>query len=69
MLCFRFYRFALNEEPLFDTTGKVVAPSLSFTDLPNKQLLTLSLVAPDSWMVQAVSAEYDLDNIIMNSVS
>ncbi|KAI6191748.1 UDP-glucose:glycoprotein glucosyltransferase 1 [Aphelenchoides bicaudatus] len=65
----RFYRFALNEEPLFDTSGKVVAPALIFSDLPNKQLLTLSVISPDSWMVQPVAAEYDLDNIKMETVT
>jgi UDP-glucose:glycoprotein glucosyltransferase len=65
----RFYRFALNEEPLFDTSGNAVAPAVVFTDLPNKQLLTLSVIPPDNWMVQSVAADYDLDNLKMNTVS
>lgn len=66
---FRFYRFAFNEEPIFDTAGKVVAPALTFSDLPNKQLLTLSVIPPDAWMVQPVFADHDLDNLKMNTVT
>ncbi|KAI6232348.1 UDP-glucose:glycoprotein glucosyltransferase 1 [Aphelenchoides besseyi] len=64
----RFYRFAFNDEPLFDTTGSSTPPAVTFTDLPNKQLLTLSVISPDSWMTQAVSADYDLDNLKMQHV-
>lgn len=54
---------------MFDASGKVMAPALVFSDLPNKQLLTLSLIAPDSWMVQSITADYDLDNIKMETVA
>lgn len=54
---------------MFDTHGKVVAPALTFTDLPNKQLLTLSVIPPDAWMVQPVAADYDLDNLKMHTVT
>ncbi|CAD5229283.1 unnamed protein product [Bursaphelenchus okinawaensis] len=65
----RFFRFSLNEELLFDTNGKIVSPALTFSELPNKQLLTLNIIPPDAWMVQPVFAKYDLDNIKMESVA
>uniref|UniRef100_A0A0N4XT99 UDP-glucose:glycoprotein glucosyltransferase (inferred by orthology to a D. melanogaster protein) n=1 Tax=Nippostrongylus brasiliensis TaxID=27835 RepID=A0A0N4XT99_NIPBR len=40
-----------------------------FTDLPSKQLLTLSVHSPDAWMVENVFADYDLDNIKMEQAS
>lgn len=36
--------------------------------LPSKQLLTLSVISPDAWMVEAVFADYDLDNLKMETV-
>uniref|UniRef100_A0A914C391 UDP-glucose:glycoprotein glucosyltransferase n=1 Tax=Acrobeloides nanus TaxID=290746 RepID=A0A914C391_9BILA len=64
----RFYRYALNEEPTFDANGAAVAPTILFSNLPSKQLLTLNVIAPDSWMIQPVYSEYDLDNIKMQTV-
>lgn len=52
----------------FDQTGSVVASSARFSNLPSKQLLTMSVHAPDAWMIEAVYAEYDLDNIKMQQV-
>lgn len=34
-----------------------------FTNLPTKQLLTLNMDTPRTWLVQPVAAVYDLDNI------
>jgi UDP-glucose:glycoprotein glucosyltransferase len=65
----RFYRYVLGEEPMFSSQGRSLAPSVSFQDLPSKQLLTLNIIAPDPWMVQSVFAEHDLDNIKMENVS
>ncbi|KAK0404333.1 hypothetical protein QR680_017401 [Steinernema hermaphroditum] len=64
----RFYRFVANTEPLFDKHGSLISPMAIFTDLPSKQLLTMSVIPPDSWMVQPISAKYDLDNIKMDMV-
>ncbi|KAK6764201.1 hypothetical protein RB195_024498 [Necator americanus] len=36
-----------------------------FTNLPSKQLLTLSIQSPSAWMIENVFAEVDLDNIRM----
>ncbi|KAE9555965.1 hypothetical protein FO519_000821 [Halicephalobus sp. NKZ332] len=63
----RFYRYAIREEPGFDANGVVSSPTVTFTDLPSKQLLTLNVISPDAWMIQPVFAEYDLDNIKMQS--
>jgi UDP-glucose:glycoprotein glucosyltransferase len=54
---------------MFDAAGKVVSPALTFTDLPNKQLLTLNVISPDAWMVQPVFSDYDLDNLRMITVA
>lgn len=58
----------MEEQPSFDANGQIVTPKVAFGGLPSKQLLTLNVIAPDSWMVQPVYAEYDLDNIKMNNV-
>lgn len=58
----------LNEEPTFNSLGQIFTPSVSFEDLPAKQLFTLNINSPDSWMVQPRFADYDLDNIKMEMV-
>lgn len=63
----RFYRYVASAKPQFQQ-GDLIANSASFAGLPSKQLLTLSLQAPDAWMVENVYAEYDLDNIKMAQV-
>jgi len=76
----RFYRFVLPSEPEFTAEGKVTTPTARFSGilffyartsvlgLPAKQLLTLSVIPPDAWMVEAVFADYDLDNLKMETV-
>jgi UDP-glucose:glycoprotein glucosyltransferase len=64
----RFYRYVLKEEPSFDANGEILSPTISFSELPSKQLLTLNVISPDSWMIQPIYAEYDLDNIKMQTV-
>ena len=64
----RFYRYVASPQLQFDQTGSVVASSARFSNLPSKQLLTMSVHAPDAWMIEAVYAEYDLDNIKMQQV-
>ncbi|PAV88980.1 hypothetical protein WR25_14939 [Diploscapter pachys] len=65
----RFYRYVASPQLQFDQTGSVVASSARFSNLPSKQLLTLSVHAPDAWMIEAVHAEYDLDNIKMQQAN
>uniref|UniRef100_A0A914ZER9 UDP-glucose:glycoprotein glucosyltransferase 1 n=3 Tax=Parascaris TaxID=6254 RepID=A0A914ZER9_PARUN len=66
----RFYRLVLEPSVVFDDSGRIssLAYQARFASLPEKQLLTLSLIPSDSWMVQAVKAVYDLDNIKMQNV-
>lgn len=67
---FRFYRVVLEPTVVFDSSGGISSSAYQarFSSLPNKQLLTLSLIPPDSWIVEVVSAMYDLDNIRMEQV-
>lgn len=44
-------------------------PAARFLELPESPLLTLNMITPESWMVQAVSSPYDLDNIHLQEVS
>ena len=55
----RFYRYVLTDTPLFDATGKLALRTTSFDELPAQQLLTLSLMVPDAWMIQVVEAFYN----------
>ncbi|VDK76479.1 unnamed protein product, partial [Anisakis simplex] len=66
----RFYRMVLEPSVQFDDSGRIssAAYQARFASLPSKQLLTLALIPSDSWMVQAVKAVYDLDNIKMQNV-
>ncbi|CAI5454001.1 unnamed protein product [Caenorhabditis angaria] len=65
----RFYRYASSSELSFDQNGNLNANIVKFDNLPSKQLLTLSLQAPDSWIVEAIFTEADLDNIKLEQVT
>lgn len=57
---------ALTEVCLLMGVNRLLASSDSgavFTNLPTKQLLTLGMDTPRTWLVQPVAAVYDLDNI------
>lgn len=71
MINIRFYRFVLQPTVKFDDSGRIseAAYEARFTALPSKQLLTLTVVPPDAWMVQSVYAVYDLDNIKLENAS
>lgn len=43
-------------------------PLARFMELPESPLLTLNMITPESWMVQAVSSPHDLDNIHLQEV-
>ncbi|XP_066542592.1 UDP-glucose:glycoprotein glucosyltransferase 2-like [Hoplias malabaricus] len=65
-----FYRFVLEAEVSFlgnDTMSP--GPVARFTEIPESPLLTLNMITPESWMVQAVRSSYDLDNIHLQEVS
>lgn len=65
----RFYRFVANEKLLFNEDGSMENHSVVFSNLPQKQLLTMSLETNDAWMIEVKKAEYDLDNILLETVS
>uniref|UniRef100_A0A669AZX3 UDP-glucose ceramide glucosyltransferase-like 1 n=1 Tax=Oreochromis niloticus TaxID=8128 RepID=A0A669AZX3_ORENI len=44
-------------------------PVARFMELPETPLLTLNMITPESWMVQAVRSPYDLDNIHLQEVN
>ncbi|CAF1081741.1 unnamed protein product [Adineta ricciae] len=43
-------------------------PSALFQYVPETPILTLGMVTPESWMVEAVTSPYDLDNIHLKNV-
>nr|XP_002120850.2 UDP-glucose:glycoprotein glucosyltransferase 1 isoform X2 [Ciona intestinalis] len=65
----RFYRFVLEPELSFKVDNKLSdGPLAKFSDMPNKSLLTLTMHPPEGWMVEAVSAVHDLDNIKLSEI-
>lgn len=69
--CFdSFYRFVLESDVGFLANDTVSpGPVARFVELPESPLLTLNMITPESWMVQAVRSPYDLDNIHLQKVS
>uniref|UniRef100_A0A8C7JBA3 UDP-glucose ceramide glucosyltransferase-like 1 n=1 Tax=Oncorhynchus kisutch TaxID=8019 RepID=A0A8C7JBA3_ONCKI len=64
-----FYRFVLESDVSFLANETVSAgPVAHFLELPESPLLTLNMITPESWMVEAVSSPYDLDNIHLQEV-
>uniref|UniRef100_A0A8C6LY12 UDP-glucose ceramide glucosyltransferase-like 1 n=1 Tax=Nothobranchius furzeri TaxID=105023 RepID=A0A8C6LY12_NOTFU len=64
-----FYRFVLESDVTFLANETVSSgPVARFTELPESLLLTLNMITPESWMVQAVSSLHDLDNIHLQEV-
>uniref|UniRef100_A0A8C5I6X6 UDP-glucose ceramide glucosyltransferase-like 1 n=1 Tax=Gouania willdenowi TaxID=441366 RepID=A0A8C5I6X6_GOUWI len=65
-----FYRFVLESDVTFLANETVSpGPVARFSELPESLLLTLNMITPDSWMVQAVHSPYDLDNIHLQKVT
>ena len=54
-----FYRFVLASEPVFGSNG----PQAKFLNLPQHSLFNMGIKPPESWLVAAVEARHDLDNI------
>lgn len=44
-------------------------PVAKFLELPESLLLTLNMITPESWLVEAVNSSCDLDNIHLQDVS
>ncbi|KAM9804857.1 UDP-glucose:glycoprotein glucosyltransferase 2 [Neosynchiropus ocellatus] len=65
-----FYSFVLESDVVFLANDSVSpGPLARFTELPESPLLTLNMITPEGWMVQAVSSPHDLDNIHLQDVS
>lgn len=65
-----FYRFVLEPELASGTKREFpLPPGASFLEMPDYPLLTLNMNTPESWLVEAVSSSYDLDNIHLKDVS
>ncbi|XP_068602278.1 UDP-glucose:glycoprotein glucosyltransferase 2 [Brachionichthys hirsutus] len=64
-----FYRFVLESDVTFLANDTVSpGPVARFMELPESPLLTLNMITPESWMVQAVRSPHDLDNIHLQEV-
>ncbi|KAG6938824.1 UDP-glucose glycoprotein glucosyltransferase 2, partial [Chelydra serpentina] len=64
-----FYRFVL--EPELTSGANNLFPSgpvAKFLEMPETLLLTLNMIIPESWLVEAVNSSYDLDNIHLQDV-
>ncbi|XP_069558740.1 UDP-glucose:glycoprotein glucosyltransferase 2 [Brachyistius frenatus] len=65
-----FYHFVLESDVAFLANDTVSpGPVARFMELPESPLLTLNMITPESWMVQAVRSPHDLDNIHLQEVS
>ncbi|XP_059198602.1 UDP-glucose:glycoprotein glucosyltransferase 2 isoform X2 [Centropristis striata] len=65
-----FYRFVLESDVNFLANDTVSpGPVALFMELPESPLLTLNMITPESWMVQAVRSPHDLDNIHLQEVT
>ncbi|XP_068428233.1 UDP-glucose:glycoprotein glucosyltransferase 2 isoform X1 [Clinocottus analis] len=65
-----FYRFVLESDVNFLANNTVSpGPVARFMELPESPLLTLIMITPESWMVQAVRSPHDLDNIHLQEVN
>uniref|UniRef100_A0A672LE22 UDP-glucose ceramide glucosyltransferase-like 1 n=1 Tax=Sinocyclocheilus grahami TaxID=75366 RepID=A0A672LE22_SINGR len=59
-----FYRYVLEPDvSFFGNNSLSPGPVARFTEIPQSPLLTLNMITPESWMVEAVRSPYDLDNI------
>ena len=65
-----YYRLVLEAEPKFDPkSNSIISPVARFNSMPRTPLLTLGMSVPENWMVEAVDALYDLDNIHLEQVT
>ncbi|XP_074994430.1 UDP-glucose:glycoprotein glucosyltransferase 2 isoform X3 [Calonectris borealis] len=59
-----FYRFVLEPELTYGINKHIPSePMAKFLELPESPLLTLNMITPESWLVEAVNSSCDLDNI------
>uniref|UniRef100_A0A8B9VXG4 UDP-glucose ceramide glucosyltransferase-like 1 n=1 Tax=Anas zonorhyncha TaxID=75864 RepID=A0A8B9VXG4_9AVES len=66
---FYFYRFVLEPELMYGINKHLPSePVAKFLELPESLLLTLNMITPESWLVEAVNSSCDLDNIHLQDV-
>ncbi|XP_050188411.1 UDP-glucose:glycoprotein glucosyltransferase 2 isoform X1 [Myiozetetes cayanensis] len=64
-----FYRFVLEPELIYGINKHLPSePVAKFLELPESPLLTLNMITPESWLVEAVNSSCDLDNIHLQEV-
>ncbi|XP_026873963.2 UDP-glucose:glycoprotein glucosyltransferase 2 isoform X2 [Electrophorus electricus] len=65
-----FYRFVMEAEiSILGNDTLSPGPVARFTEIPESPLLTLNMITPESWMVEAVRSPHDLDNIHLQEVN
>ncbi|XP_074048017.1 UDP-glucose:glycoprotein glucosyltransferase 2 isoform X2 [Macrotis lagotis] len=64
-----FYRFVLEPE-LTPGPNNILSlrPMAKFLEMPESPLLTLNMITPESWLVEAVHSSCDLDNIHLKDI-
>ncbi|XP_001377394.4 UDP-glucose:glycoprotein glucosyltransferase 2 isoform X2 [Monodelphis domestica] len=64
-----FYRFVLEPE-LTPGPNNVLSlgPVAKFLEMPESSLLTLNMITPEGWLVEAVHSSCDLDNIHLKNI-
>ncbi|XP_053563810.1 UDP-glucose:glycoprotein glucosyltransferase 2 [Bombina bombina] len=64
-----FYRLVLEPEVTFLSNNSLsLGPTAKFLDMPESPLLTLNMITPESWLVEAVQSSGDLDNIHLQDI-
>uniref|UniRef100_A0A8C2U9X1 UDP-glucose glycoprotein glucosyltransferase 2 n=1 Tax=Coturnix japonica TaxID=93934 RepID=A0A8C2U9X1_COTJA len=64
-----FYRFVLEPEIMYGINKNLPSePVAKFLELPESLLLTLNMITPESWLVEAVNSSCDLDNIHLQDI-
>ncbi|KAI5685062.1 UDPglucose:Glycoprotein Glucosyltransferase [Leishmania braziliensis] len=62
-----FYQYVASPTLAFEeTSGRVIVPPATFTQMPSLTLLTLGIDEPPSWTVFSQDAEVDLDNVMLS---
>ncbi len=68
----QFYRYVAATSLSFRADGQIDEASRTtalFPNLPSQTLFSMSLDVPDSWLVDAVAAPHDLDNLRLADIS
>lgn len=63
-----FSRFLLSPVPKFQN-GHLMQPNVVFNKLPQDHILTFDVKQPRSWFIASYATNYDMDNVILNSLA